>query len=131
MIKANISLYGSIAKYGGGKYVANINLDLENGTTVKDLLHHLQIPFEEKGYLFIDHTLCDAPGLNASLDEPIQEGAHIGIFSTTHMWPYQYRDGVRMSEVHIKRQFNQRGHFITPIMTRNKVISMVTLLFLI
>lgn len=110
MITANVSLYGPIAKYGGGKYVANVNVSLEEKSVIKDLLHQLQIPVEEKGYLFIDHTLCDAPGLNASLDEPIKDCAHVGIFSTTHMWPYQYRDGVRMSESY-KKAIQSRGTF--------------------
>jgi hypothetical protein len=98
LIQVNISLYGSIAAYAGGKYVATAVLELEKGATISDILDKLGIPQEEKGYLFIDHVLCDAPGLNASMSEILQDGAHVGVFSTTHMWPYQYRDGIRMSK---------------------------------
>jgi hypothetical protein len=31
-------------------------------------------------------------------DEPLRGGAHVGVFSTGYMWPYQYRDGIRMSD---------------------------------
>ena len=98
MIQVNISLYGSIAVYAGGKYVATAVLGLEDGATVRDVLEKLGLPHEEKGYLFINHVLCDAPGLNASASEVLEDGAHVGVFSTTHMWPYQYRDGIRMSK---------------------------------
>lgn len=98
MISVNVSLYGSIASYAGGKYVASTNLELEEGSTIQTVLEALGLPKEEKGYLFINHVLCDAPGLNASLEEQLEHGAHVGVFSTTHMWPYQYRDGIRMSK---------------------------------
>jgi hypothetical protein len=97
LIQVNVSLYGSIAAYAGGKYVASANIKLPEGAMIKDILKSLGLPKEEKGYLFIDHVLCDAPGLNASANESLEDGAHVGIFSTTHMWPYQYRDGIRMS----------------------------------
>ena len=106
--KINVSLYGSIAVYGGGKFVATVNIELEKGAAVRDLLAKMKIPHNEKGYLFINHVLCDAPGLNASLEEVLADGAHVGIFSTTHMWPYQYRDGIRMSES-LKEAMKEKG----------------------
>ncbi len=98
LITVNVSLYGSIAVYAGGKFIATMNVELKEGQRIRDLLQLYKIPTEEKGYLFIDHVLCDAPGLNASLDEELRDGAHVGIFSITHMWPYQYRDGIPMSQ---------------------------------
>ena len=98
MIVVNLSLYGPIAKYAGGKYIASLDLELKDSATIQDILETLNLPFDEKGYLFINSTLCDMPGLNASLNESLKNEDHVGIFSTTHMWPYQYRDGIRMSE---------------------------------
>jgi hypothetical protein len=97
-MNVEVALYGALAQYAGGKHVKQLELPMPSGTTIKDLLEHFQIPTEEKGYLFINAILSDAPGLNASLGETLHEGDHIGIFSIKHMWPYQYRDGVRMSE---------------------------------
>ena len=97
-IKIDTALYGPLAEYGGGKYIAQIDLELELGSQIQDLLRNLGIPQNEKGYLFINAVLCDAPGLSASLPEPLNDGDHVGIFSLQHMWPYQYRDGIRMSK---------------------------------
>ena len=97
-IKIDLTLYGPLAKFAGGKYIVQMDVDLESGAQIKDLLDHFGIPDDEKGYLFINAILCDAPGLSASLSEPLNNGDHVGIFSLQHMWPYQYRDGIRMSD---------------------------------
>ena len=98
LIIVNLALYGPIAKHAGGKYIATLDLELDDTATIQKILEKIKLPSNEKGYLFINSTLCDMPGLNASLNEPLKNGDHVGIFSTTHMWPYQYRDGIRMSE---------------------------------
>ena len=92
------TLYGPIASFAGGKYIAQHEVDLAAGATVKDLLDHYKIPYDKKSYLFINAVLCDMPGLQASLAEALNDGDRVGIFSRQHMWPYQYRDGIRMSE---------------------------------
>jgi hypothetical protein len=97
-IIVDVALYGPIARYGGGQSIAQVNVDLSQGARMLDLLQHFGIPDEEKGYCFINAVLCDAPGLTASHDEPLHGGDHVGIFSIKHMWPYQYRDGIRMTE---------------------------------
>lgn len=97
-IKVNVTLYGSLARIGDGKHVAQMDVELESGARMEDLLNHLDIPHEEKSYLFINAVLCDVPGLSASLCEPLNNGDHVGIFSIGYMWPYQYRDGIRMSD---------------------------------
>jgi len=97
-VTVNVSLYGSIARYANGKYVAQFNLQLEPDTYKSKLLATLGIPENERGYVFINSVLCDAPGLTTESDTPFKEGDHIGIFAIDYMWPYQYRDGVRMSE---------------------------------
>lgn len=94
----HVSLYGEIAQYGGGKYIASFHHPWFENMQIRDLLSDLGLPDREKGYLFINSILCDAPGLNASLQEELHPGDHIGIFSIKHMWPYQYRDGIHMSD---------------------------------
>jgi hypothetical protein len=98
MPNINITLYGDIASYGGGKYIASLDLAFPDGAVVETVLQALELPPEERGYLFINAVLHDAPGLYASQGIILQEGDHIGIFSIRHMWPYQYRDGIRMSD---------------------------------
>jgi hypothetical protein len=97
-ITVNVSLYGSLARFGGGRHVAKLDLQLDQGSNKHDLLSRLGIPEEERGFLFINAVLHDVPGLTAESREPLQDGDHVGIFSTTYMWPYQYRDGVKISE---------------------------------
>ncbi|MFO8037086.1 MAG: hypothetical protein R6U57_10710 [Anaerolineales bacterium] len=98
MITVHVTLYGDIAHYAGGKHTVSKEVQLQEDACIKDLLRHLGVPPDERGYLFINAVLHDAPGLFASRDAVLHEGDHVGIFSTTHMWPYQYRDGIRMSE---------------------------------
>jgi len=71
---------------------------MEPGACKADLLAQLGVPAEERGYLFINAVLCDVPGLTTDGLDPLQDGDHVGIFSVNYMWPYQYRDGVKMSE---------------------------------
>ncbi|MBI9043404.1 MAG: hypothetical protein JEZ06_02890 [Anaerolineaceae bacterium] len=107
-ITISVSLYGNIAVKGGGLHVASIKLSLSKGSTIGTVLKELTIKPEEKGYLFKNAILFDAPGLNTSLPEILENEDHLGIFSTQHMWPYQYRDGVRMSES-LKEAMKEHG----------------------
>lgn len=97
MIRVNVSLYGSIARFLGGTHVATQDLQLPSGASKGDLLRQLTIPDEERGYLFINAVLCDVPGLITGEGQLLEDGDHIGVFSIDRIWPYQYRDGVRMS----------------------------------
>jgi hypothetical protein len=107
-IKVNVSLYGSIARFGNGRHVAQVDVSLEPGARVPQLLAQLHIPEAERGYLFINAMLCEVPGLATAPGEPLHDGDHVGIFSTDRLWPYQYRDGVRMSE-DLKEALGSRG----------------------
>ncbi len=104
----DVALYGDIAKQGGGTHVAQLKVDLPPASCVGDLLDKLKVEGDEKGYLFINAVLADLPGLNASRLEPLHDGDHVGVFSITHMWPYQYRDGVRMTE-RLQAEMRERG----------------------
>ena len=97
-ITIDTTIYGSLARICGGKYIAQVQAELPGNAKVNDLLQHLDINPRDKSYLFINAVLCDMPGLNASSEEKLHDGDHVGIFSNGYMWPFQYRDGVHMSE---------------------------------
>ncbi len=97
-ITVNVCLYGSLARFGNGRYVAQLDIELDLGAGKTDLLTHLGIPQSERGYLFINAVLCDVPGLNTGANELLNDGDHVGIFSTDRLFPFQYRDGLPMSE---------------------------------
>jgi hypothetical protein len=107
-ITVNVSLYGEIAKLVSGNSVSTSDMILPEATTVKDLLTHLKIPFEKQGYTFINAVLCDMPGLGTSHAEVLTDGDHIGVFSTTYVWPFQYRNGAPISEA-LRAALIERG----------------------
>jgi hypothetical protein len=96
-ITIDLALYGPLARFAGGHHVAQRPERLKAGATMGDLVARLGIDGSEIGYLFVNAVLCDVPGMNVSKDLCLKDGDHVGIFSRVHMWPYQYRDGVRMS----------------------------------
>ncbi len=104
----DVAIYGSLAKLAGGKHIAKMDVEMEPNAKVKDLLEQFKIPPDGKSFLFINAVLCDVPGMNASANEPLQDGDHIGIFSHGYMWPYQYRDGMPMSES-LKNEMRKHG----------------------
>ena len=108
MINVNVSLYGSLARFGGGRHVAQINVELEANSGKLDLLTHLSIPEKERGYLFINAVLCEVPGIRTGANEPLHNGDHIGIFSVDRLYPYQYRDGLPISEG-LKKTLEKHG----------------------
>ncbi|MFW5941236.1 MAG: MoaD/ThiS family protein [Chloroflexota bacterium] len=96
-ICVELALYGSIARYGGGRHMSQASVRLPPGSTLRDLFTHLGLPAEERGYVFRNAVLCDMPGLDVAGQELLEEGDHVGIFSADRAWPYQYRQGARMS----------------------------------
>jgi hypothetical protein len=98
MLRVNVSLYGSLARFGGGHYVAQIDVGLKHNSGKAELLEHLGVPKEERGYLFINSVLCEVPGIETGANEMLNDGDHVGIFSVDRLYPYQYRDGLPMSE---------------------------------
>ncbi|HFC09824.1 MAG TPA: hypothetical protein ENJ54_08270 [Chloroflexi bacterium] len=93
----SLHLYGTIAQHAGGKHIATLTIPLEGTTTVRELLARFSIPPEETGLVFINAVLHDLPGLHLSLDDPVHDGDHVGIFAADYVWPYQYRGGAPMS----------------------------------
>lgn len=108
MINVHVSLYGSLARFGGGRHVSQITVELEPGSGKTDLLKSLGIPEDERGYLFINAVLCEVPGISTGANEPLKNGDHIGIFSVDRLYPYQYRDGLPMSEG-LRRTLQEHG----------------------
>ncbi|MCJ7703270.1 MAG: hypothetical protein MUO62_16935 [Anaerolineales bacterium] len=96
-LKINTAIYGSLAKIGGGKHIAILDIELPSTAHLGDLLAKLEIPMDETSFIFLDAVLCDVPGLTITHNEALKDGSHVGVFSTGYMWPYQYRDGVPLS----------------------------------
>ena len=97
-IIVNVTIYGKLARIANGKHIAILDLEFDPGSTLGDVLAELSVPMEETSYIFLDAVLCDVPGLTIVHVEELKDGSHVGIFSTGYMWPYQYRDGMPMSE---------------------------------
>ncbi len=95
----DIWLYGELARYGGqadqGSY-ANLQLALEPGSTVRDLLALLALPTDLRGITFINGDLSALPGIQPDLDHPLADGDRVAFFHLRSMWPYQYRHGAAM-----------------------------------
>jgi len=97
-IHIEVWLYGPLAQYGGSndKIFALQHLDLPEGTTVQDLLAHLEMPTEERGITFINGNLSAMPGLQPDLPHRLDDGDRVALFHTKSMWPFQYRHDVAM-----------------------------------
>lgn len=107
-IHIDLALYGSIARYGGGRHISRADVILSPGSTLQDLFDRFQIPAAERGYVFRNAVLHDMPGLNVAGDERLEDGDHVGIFAADRAWPYQYRQGARLSEA-LQRVLQERG----------------------
>jgi hypothetical protein len=108
MIKVNVSLYGSLARFGGGHYVAQVSIELGPCSGKVELLDYLGIPENERGYLFINAILCEVPGMSTGANELLNDGDHIGIFSIDRLFPYHYRDGLPISDG-LRKTLNGNG----------------------
>jgi sulfur carrier protein ThiS len=113
MIKLEVWLYGPLAQYAGeeshGSY-AQLNLEVPEGTRMRDLLERLGIPLKEKAITFVNGQLTDLPGLAADLELELQDGDRIGFFHERSMWPFQYRFGASTSP-QLLEAMQQHGFF--------------------
>jgi putative ubiquitin-RnfH superfamily antitoxin RatB of RatAB toxin-antitoxin module len=87
---------------------AQLNLELEEGSTVGDLVHRLGIPAEERGITFVNGNLAALPGLQADLNVVLHDGDRVGISHRKSMWPMQYRFGAQMTS-ELQETFRERG----------------------
>jgi hypothetical protein len=99
-IKIDTWLYGELSQYSGeanqGSF-ANIQVSLDAGNTVRDLLTKLTLPTEKRGITFINGNLSALPGLQPDLDHVLNNGDRVAFFHLRSMWPYQYRSGAAIT----------------------------------
>jgi hypothetical protein len=92
-------LYGNLAHYGGaanqGSF-ANPQVHLPEGSTIGNLLAHLNMPTAERGITFVNGELSAMPGLQPDLGHVLRDGDRVAFFHLKSMWPFQYRHGVAM-----------------------------------
>ena len=105
----DVALYGGVARFAGGKFIAETTLDLPEGSTLGDLFAELGLPLEEIGIVFVDAVLHNLPGIMVCENDPLYDGAHVGIFAIDRVWPYQYRDGARVS-ASLKQKLDEDGY---------------------
>ncbi len=99
-ISVEVWLYGPLARYGGAdnNVAAQLDLELPAGSTVADLLAHLNLPTEKRGFTFINGSVSAMPGLQPDMDRKLAGGDRVALFHLKSMWPFQYRHDVAMSE---------------------------------
>lgn len=99
-ITVEIWLYGPLSHYGGetaGKSHASLQLNLPDGSQMRDLLRCLALPTEERGITFINGNLSAMPGLQPDVDHHLENGDRVAFFHLKSMWPYHYRDGAALA----------------------------------
>jgi putative ubiquitin-RnfH superfamily antitoxin RatB of RatAB toxin-antitoxin module len=110
MTNVEVWLYGPMARYAGeasqGSF-AQLNLELDEGSTVGDLVHRLGIPAEERGITFVNGNLAALPGLQADLNVVLHDGDRVGISHRKSMWPMQYRFGAQLTS-ELQETFRER-----------------------
>jgi sulfur carrier protein ThiS len=92
-------LYGELSNYSdeaNRTSYANPQVHLSEGSTVRDLLAHLNLPTEKRGITFINGQLSAMPGLQPDLEHVLCNGDRVAFFDPRSMWPFQYRHGVPM-----------------------------------
>ncbi len=92
----DVHLYGPLARYGGSErnIVAQVEIDLPENSTVRDLLAALEMPTEARGITFINGNLSAMPGLQPDLDHELENNDRVAFFHPKSMWPFQYRHDV-------------------------------------
>ena len=111
MTTIEVWLYGPIARYAGqadqGSH-AHLNLEMDEGSTVGDLVRHLESPAEERGITFVNGNLAALPGLQADLNVVLHDGDRVGISHRKSMFPFQYRFGAQLTP-ELQGSFRERG----------------------
>ncbi|MBU1935513.1 MoaD/ThiS family protein, partial [Patescibacteria group bacterium] len=66
------------------------------GSTMADLLAHLNLPTEKRGITFINGDLSAMVGMQPDLAHQFRDGDRVALFHCNTMWPFQYRYGAAM-----------------------------------
>lgn len=66
-----VTLYATLRRYAGGR--GTIDVPVEPGATVADVLDWLEIPAEQTRIIFVEHRA-------ATPAAPVRPGEHLGIF---------------------------------------------------
>lgn len=99
-MKIEVWLYGVLSQFASEKAekgFASVQLELQQDSTVSDVLDKLNMPSEERGITFINGNLSALPGLQPDLDQQLNDGDRISFFDHRSMWPFQYRHGAAMA----------------------------------
>lgn len=100
-ITVNTWLYGPLARFGGDPdqmVFANPQVELQEGSTMRDLLAQLGLPTEERGITFINGELSAMPGLQPDLGRILHTDDRVALFHLKAMYPFQYRHGLPLAE---------------------------------
>lgn len=77
-MKVHVSLYGTLGRdVPGYRHTTGIDVDIEDGATVRDLLTRLKISRSRGAVVSVNGRVLDA-------DEKIADGLHAKIFQTVH-----------------------------------------------
>jgi len=71
MARVVVKLYASLRRYVGG--VPSVEVDVEPGQTIADVLRQLDVPADQARIIFVNHRA-------GNLSQPLTGGERIGIF---------------------------------------------------
>lgn len=71
MARVVVKLYAALRGYAGG--APSVEVDVEPGQTVAEVLRRLGVPSEQTRIIFVNHRA-------GSLSQPLEGGERIGIF---------------------------------------------------
>src|SRR6266536_2710852 len=100
-IIVHVRLYGELSCYGNSKLhtdnYSNSNVKLSWGSTLKDLLDHLLMCTQERGFTFINEKMSAMPNVQPDLDYTLQNGDQI-LFFPLKMLPTPLHFDFRMTD---------------------------------
>jgi hypothetical protein len=99
-ITLDLYLYGALSHYvkSDTPGCANLKMPLPENSTIGDLLLKLKIPTLERGITFINGNLSALPGIQQDLGHVLHDQDRVAFFDLKSMWPFQYRQGVQMTD---------------------------------
>ncbi|MFH1268254.1 MAG: MoaD/ThiS family protein [Planctomycetota bacterium] len=71
MAQVKVNLYATLRSYVGG--IPSVEVDVEPGETVEQVLHRLGVPPDQTRILFVNNRA-------ATLSQPVEDGDRLGVF---------------------------------------------------